>query len=148
MTRYTNRTNGTLNTQTSRRTSKHRRREERKRASGRKGSVYEEEYLVNSVGRLIERINAVNEDVTKLVEGLFRRGMREQSRVIEDAMREVVGLCNALVAEVFEVKPKEDADQVHEDRPTGADGVLYEAMENLKVAKIAPMIKSFEGLSL
>ncbi|KAL8995173.1 MAG: hypothetical protein Q9188_006876, partial [Gyalolechia gomerana] len=48
-TRYTNRTQtGTADTGTSRRSSKNRRREERKRARGKKGSVYEEEYLVNS----------------------------------------------------------------------------------------------------
>jgi elongator complex protein 1 len=148
LTRYTGRTNGTLNTQTTRKTSKNRRREERKRARGRKGSVYEEEYLVNSIGRLIERINTVNEDVMSLVEGLFRRGMREQSRAIEDAMTEVVGLCNAIVDEVFEVKPKQDAEQTEHERPVGADGVLYDALETLKATKVAPIIKSFERLSL
>ncbi|KAL8824450.1 MAG: hypothetical protein Q9170_008152, partial [Blastenia crenularia] len=46
-TRYTNRmgATGTAVTGTSRRSSKNRRREERKRARGKKGSVYEEEYL-------------------------------------------------------------------------------------------------------
>ncbi len=55
-TRYTGRTGtmtGTAGTGTSRRSSKNRRREERKRARGKKGSVYEEEYLVNSVSRVI-----------------------------------------------------------------------------------------------
>jgi elongator complex protein 1 len=75
MTRYTNRT-GTINTTTTRKTSKNRRREERKRARGKKGSVYEEEYLVNSIERLVERVNRVNEEVQRLVEGLIRRRMR------------------------------------------------------------------------
>ena len=54
MTRYTNRSTGTLATNASRQTSKNRRREERKRARGKKGTVYEEEYLTNSLERLIE----------------------------------------------------------------------------------------------
>ena len=47
-TRYTARSSGdeTLGTDVTRRSSKNRRREERKRARGKKGSVYEEEYLV------------------------------------------------------------------------------------------------------
>ena len=48
MTRYTNQT-GTVNTTTTRKTSKNKRREERKRARGKKGTVYEEEYLTNSI---------------------------------------------------------------------------------------------------
>jgi len=148
MTRYTGRSNGTLNTQTTLKTSKNRRREERKRASGRKGSVYEEEYLVNSIGRLIERVNTVHGDVTKLVEGLFRRGMREQSRAIDDAMTEVVGICKAIVGEVFDVKPTAGTVEADQDRPVGADGVLYDSLETLKVTQIAPVIKSFERLSL
>ena len=76
-TRYTNQT-GTVGTSATRRTSKNRRREERKRARGKKGSVYEEEYLVNSVERLIQRVNDVGEEVSRLVDGLFRRRMREQ----------------------------------------------------------------------
>ena len=88
-TRYTNRT-GTVGTNATRRTSKNRRREERKRARGKKGSVYEEEYLVNSVGRLIDRVNFVNNEVERLVIGLMRRGMRERARAVENAMVEVV----------------------------------------------------------
>lgn len=46
-TRYTGNTGKTGKTGMSRHTSKTRRREERKRARGKKGTVYEEEYLVN-----------------------------------------------------------------------------------------------------
>ena len=101
LTRYTNRT-GTVGTNATRRTSKNRRREERKRARGKKGSVYEEEYLVNSVGRLIERINTVNEEVERLVVGLMRRGMRERAAAVENATVEVVEMCRGCLGEVFE----------------------------------------------
>ncbi len=103
-TRYTNRSmTGTAETGTSRRSSKNRRREERKRARGKKGSVYEEEYLVNSVRRLVERVNGVGEEVGRLVEWLVRRRMVERARAVEGGMTEVVGLCRRAVEDVFEV---------------------------------------------
>jgi elongator complex protein 1 len=148
MTRYTGRTTGTLNTQTSRRTSKNKRREERKRARGKKGSVYEEEYLVNSIGRLIERVNSVNEDVGHLAAGILRRCMREQARAIEDAMIEVLALCNAVVVEVYEIKPKEGHIVDGLERPTGGDAVLWDALETVQAARVAPIISGFERLSL
>lgn len=148
MTRYTGRTMGTLNTQTTRRTSKNRRREERKRARGKKGSVYEEEYLVNSIGRLIERVNSVNDDVGQLAASLMRRRMREQARAIEEAMVEVVGLCNAVVGEVYAVKAKEEEQANGVEKPTGGDAVLWDAVETVLTQKVAPIIKGFERLCL
>ena len=101
-TRYTNRTaTGTAETGTSRRSSKNRRREERKRARGKKGSVYEEEYLVNSVTRLVERVNAVGEEVGRLVKWMFQRKMVERARAVEGAMVEVVGLCRKAMRELW-----------------------------------------------
>ena len=99
-TRYTNRT-GTIGTNATRTTSKNRRREERKRARGKKGSVYEEEYLVNSVGRLLQRVNSVGDEVGRLVVGLMRRGMRERAKAVDAAMGDLVALCRRAVAEVF-----------------------------------------------
>lgn len=84
---------GTVRSDMSRRTSKTRRKEERKRARGKKGSVYEEEYLVASVGRLIERFNGVQEEVGRLVSGLRRRGMAELAGKVEGVMDEVGMLC-------------------------------------------------------
>lgn len=100
-TRYTNNT-GTAGTNATRRTSKNRKREERKRARGKKGSVYEEEYLVNSIGRLIDRVNSVGDEVGRLVVGLMRRGMRERAMAIQGAMTAVIELCKGCVEEVFE----------------------------------------------
>jgi elongator complex protein 1 len=141
-----------LNTQTTRKTSKNRRREERKRARGKKGSIYEAEYLVNSLGRLVERINSVNEDVGRLVDGLMRRSMREQARATENAMTEMVDLCNQVVLEAFESKPK---DAPHEanitkevETPTEANGILYNAMDSAREPISVPIVKKFERLSL
>ncbi|KAI9671737.1 MAG: hypothetical protein M1831_003265 [Alyxoria varia] len=78
VTRYTNRhSNATLGTNTSRRSSKKRRAEERKRAKGKKGSVYEEEYLVASIGRLVERVNGLVEYQAKSGIGIDQSGGAE-----------------------------------------------------------------------
>ena len=151
-TRYTNRT-GTVGTNATRRTSKSRRREERKRARGKKGSVYEEEYLVNSIGRLIDRVNAVGDEVGRLVVGLMRRGMRERAKAVEGAMVEVVGLCRDCVGEVFQSESKvgqeaEERKDQDVDRPTGGDGVLWDSMDVSQARKEAPEIKAFEKLAL
>ncbi|KIW05416.1 uncharacterized protein PV09_03927 [Verruconis gallopava] len=145
MTRYTGLTNGTLNTQTTRKTSKNRRREERKRARGKKGSVYEAEYLVNSIGRLIERVNGTGEEVARLVEGLVRRGMREQAVAVEKAMVDVVAMCEAVVPEVWEIKQKTAEEEDRE--PKGADAVFLDMIEG-GGKREPPMVKSFARLSL
>lgn len=150
-TRYTNRT-GTVATNATRQASKKRQREERKRARGKKGSVYEEEYLVNSVGRLVDRVNAVSDEVERLVVGLMRRGMRERASAVEAAMVEIVQLCEVSIADMF---PKEaDAGKTGKgliedltSRPAGGDGVLWDSMEGERSRK-APLVKMFSRLAL
>ncbi|OBT44189.1 hypothetical protein VE00_04835 [Pseudogymnoascus sp. WSF 3629] len=153
-TRYTGRQSlGTAATGASRVTSKNRRREERKRARGKKGSVYEEEYLVASVGRLIERAESTREEIQRLVEGLVRRGMREGALAVEALGAEVVQMCKDAVKEVYgqtdEAKEVEEG-EVDENgyRPIGGDAVLAESMEASQRAKVAPVIGEFKKLSL
>ena len=153
MTRYTNRSMGTLDTNATRKTSKNRRREERKRARGKKGTVYEEEYLVNSIARLIERLNSVGEDTARLVEGLMRRSMRERAIAVQTAMDEVTDACKGCMDEVFLPKSGSNGvDQQHQvvgeswPRPWGGQGVLWDALTSPRQA--TPILKSFERLSL
>ena len=150
-TRYTNQT-GTVGTNATRRTSKNRRREERKRARGKKGSVYEEEYLVNSVARLIDRINSVADEVERLVIGLMRRGMRERARAVEAAIVAVIDLCREHSAEVFQSAEKLQMGQAEEAslacRPSGGDAVFLESVEETRVPKEPPAIRDFQKLSL
>ena len=153
-TRYTNRT-GTVGTNATRRTSKNRRREERKRARGKKGSVYEEEYLVHSVARLIERVNSVNEEVGRLVTALAQRGMRERARAVQSAILDVIEMCNGCLDEVFQgglVKESDDPNLVRDSgedyRLQGADGVLAESLEESSKPQKAPVVKGFDGLAL
>lgn len=157
MTRYTNQT-GTVNTQATRKTSKNKRREERKRARGKKGTVYEEEYLTNSIERLIERINSMQEEIERLVEGLVKRGMRERADAVSTAVEGVVEQCRAAVKEVYEagataaVTNGEQAtgagDNENDLKPTGGDATLWNSLQEMGKKREAPVVKGFAKLSL
>ncbi|KAI0142383.1 IkappaB kinase complex, IKAP component [Hypoxylon sp. NC0597] len=144
---------GTVGTGVSRATSKNRKREEKKRARGRKGTVYEEEYLVNSVRRLVERVESTKSDTERLVFGLVRRSMHERARALENLAAEVVEACKAAVKEVFagtgEKKATEEKEEGDGDwRPMGADAVLYENLEAAWRKQEPPKITGLERLSL
>lgn len=157
MTRYTNRT-GTVNTQTTRKTSKNKRREERKRARGKKGTVYEEEYLINSIERLIERINNTRDEIQRLIEGLVKRGMVARAVAVENAVSDVVWRCEEAVREVY----SSHADARRLQRPgngftkgdgesvkhTGADATLWDSLVETNKVREAPLVKPFQGLCL
>ncbi|XDG03269.1 hypothetical protein ABKA04_002884 [Annulohypoxylon sp. FPYF3050] len=158
-TRYTGKQGsvGTAGTGVSRATSKNRKREEKKRARGRKGTVYEEEYLVNSVRRLVERVEGTKADVEKLVFGLTRRGMHERARALESLAAEVVEACKVAVREVFvgagekgKVEEEERSGENGEGewRPMGADAVLLENLEAAWRKQEPPKITGLERLSL
>lgn len=161
-TRYTGKQGsvGTLGSNVSRATSKNRKREEKKRARGRKGTVYEAEYLVNSVRRLVERVESTKTEIERLVFGLMRRGMAERARAVEALAEEVVETCKLAVAEVFgerqqqsEVTGNGGAEGIplgdeDEWRPSGADGVLHASVDAVNAAQVAPVITAFSKLSL
>jgi elongator complex protein 1 len=163
-TRYTGKNGsvGTVGTGVSRATSKNRKREEKKRARGRKGTVYEEEYLVNSVRRLVERVDGSRSEVERLVFALVRRGMFERARTIEALMAEVVDGCRKAVGEVFDAAEKEEGGKKEQQgqgreglgggegeawKPIGADAVLAGNLE-AKWRTQAPVVSTFERLSL
>lgn len=143
---------GTVRSDMSRKTSKTKRREERKRARGKKGSVYEEEYLIASVGRLIERVNGTHEEVRRLVMGLRRRSMMELTDKVETSMTEIEEKCTDARQRVWiesKVDPG-DGDGTHaingEGRPGGADGVLYDSIvEGQERPKPPPEVKTWKG---
>ncbi|KAJ4311796.1 putative elongator complex protein 1 [Neodidymelliopsis sp. IMI 364377] len=159
MTRYTKQT-GTVNTTATRKTSKNKRREERKRARGKKGTVYEEEYLTNSIERLIERINSMQDEIQRLVEGLMKRGMRERAAAVERAVLEVVEKCTEAVREMYPVDTSAitgtEGEKVVEGagvsgetlRPTGGDATLWDSLQEVERKRVAPIVKGFERLSL
>ncbi|SMN22672.1 similar to Saccharomyces cerevisiae YLR384C IKI3 Subunit of Elongator complex, which is required for modification of wobble nucleosides in tRNA [Maudiozyma saulgeensis] len=113
-TRYTGKTGGTAKTGASRRTAKNKRREERKRARGKKGTIYEEEYLVQSIGRLIDRLEQTKPDATKLVDGLCRRDKREQAYQIQKNFIEIMDLLQENVKEIYNISEK-DRERIDEN---------------------------------
>jgi elongator complex protein 1 len=155
MTRYTNQT-GTVNTQATRKTSKNKRREERKRARGKKGTVYEEEYLTNSIERLIERINSMQDEIRRLVEGLVKRGMRERADAVSSAVTDVIEKCAFAVKEMY--TPATGADGAIDGgvallngdvvRPVGGDATLWDSLQEVGKKRDPPIVKAFERLSL
>ncbi|KAI1873414.1 hypothetical protein JX265_005036 [Neoarthrinium moseri] len=162
-TRYTGKAGsvGTAGTGISRATSKNRKREEKKRARGRKGTVYEEEYLVNSVRRLVERVEATKAELERLVFGLVRRAMFERARSVEALMAEVLDGCRKAVGEVFPAAAQEAAaandsavpeGEGHGDgedwRPVGADAVLAANLEQKWRTQAPPAVTAMERLSL
>lgn len=159
-TRYTG------NTTSSRQTSRTRRREERKRARGKKGTVYEEEYLVNSVRRLIERANSTVPEVENLVDALLRRAMRERAAAIEKATQDVLRMCGEAREEVFEMPAQQEAGSKSDDhgvesmngvggqdvvRPPGGQGVFWDSMVSTSATgkpKDPPPVKELKKSAL
>lgn len=162
-TRYTGKAGsvGTAGTGVSRATSKNRRREEKKRARGRKGTVYEEEYLVNSTKRLVERVGATQAEVERLVFALVRRGMAERARNAEALMRDVLDAAEVAVGQVFpnaarqqqngvngeEQQPGEEASEYH-TRARGGDAVLQEWIEAKAKMAEPPVLTKMSKLAL
>lgn len=146
-TRYTGKSGsvGTAGTGVSRATSKNRRREEKKRARGRKGTVYEEEYLVNSIRRLIERVMATKSEVERLIFALVRRGMAERARAAEALMADLVAACERCVEDVF---PKKVQSEEDEWRATGGEGVLQEFAEEQGKMTVPPIVTGMKKLAL
>ncbi|PWW72432.1 IkappaB kinase complex, IKAP component [Tuber magnatum] len=132
-TRYTSGGAQTAMTGTTRRTTKNRRREERKRARGKKGSVYEEEYLVSSIGRMVEKLDSVRDETKKLLEGLVRRRMRERAIALQSLMEEVLTSLEGCVGEVFE-----EAGEV----------INHEAGAKGGGKRAVPIIKKFDGVGI
>ena len=154
-TRYTGSVGTTAATGASRATSRNRRREEKKRARGRKGTVYEEEYLVSSVRRLVERVDAARPEGERLVAALVRRGMAERARAAEALMAEVLGACERAVGEVFPANSKGDGEQKGgEDggeaawSATGAEGVFQEWAEGRSKMAEPPVLGKMQKLTL
>lgn len=141
-------------------TSRTRRREERKRARGKKGTVYEEEYLVNSIRRLIERVNSTVAEAESLVDALLRRGMRERAAAVEKGLEDVLKMCTDCRDDVFEV-PQVDATKRHGDEDgtpeerslplTGGSAVLAESIGIISGggdSKVVPVVKELTKSSL
>ncbi|RPB28549.1 IkappaB kinase complex, IKAP component [Terfezia boudieri ATCC MYA-4762] len=150
MTRYTGKTAGTAMTGATRRTSKNRKREERKRARGKKGTIYEEEYLVRSLARLVERLEIVKDEIGRLVEGMVRRGMRERATAVQEKMVEMGGILKGCVEEVFSDKNAVNLFFYGTGGGDGEgdDGEGGHGPVNVNGEKKIPVVKDFERLAI
>ncbi|KAI3405514.2 ELP1 [Candida oxycetoniae] len=135
-TRYTGKTGGTAKTGASRRTSKNRKREERKKAKGRKGTIYEEEYLIRSVGRLLERLDTTEPDAVRLIEALIRRQSREQAFQIQKNWCELITFIKENIDEIHNMSEK-DRERIDDN------GEIYLIEEIPK-----PVIREFSKFSI
>lgn len=132
-TKYTGKTAGTAKTSASRKTSKNRKREERKRAKGRKGTVYEEEYLIKSVGRLVERLDQTEMDATSLMEGLIRRKKLRQAYLLQQNWGILVDFLKEHIVEIHHMSDR-DRERLDDD------GKVY-FIEEIPVPTIREMRK-------
>ena len=128
-TRYTPRSASSRGTHTTSRN----RREERKRARGKRGTIYEEEYLVNSVRRLIQRTQDIREDVSRLVTALMMIDKRFEAEECQRGFQRLIDEIRGCVREVFA-------------EPMAVRRVSSEEVE-VNVTEV-PVVEQFEGSSL
>ena len=131
-TRYTQQSTGSKATRSS---SKNRRREERKRARGKKGTIYEEEYLVNSVGRLVQRVEDIREDVGRVIVALMIIDKRFEAGELQKNFRMLVDEIRSRVTEVF-------------TEPMIMTQVTRDGVEEISVLREAPVVEAFKGSEL
>src|SRR5579862_3033638 len=129
-TRYTPQSVGSRG---SRASSKNRRREERKRARGKKGTVYEEEYLVNSIGRLIQRVQETREEVRRLVIALMMIDKRTEATEIHKSFVWLIEEIRRCAPEVF-------------CEPVATTRITREGVEDVLMVREVPVVESFSAM--
>ena len=70
--------------------------------------------MVQSIGRLIERLEQTKPDATKLIDGLCRRNKREQAYQIQKNFIEVLDLLKENVKEIYNISEK-DRERIDEN---------------------------------
>ena len=132
-TRYTPHSGASRATRVS---SKNRRREERKRARGKKGTIYEEEYLVSSIGRLVQRVEDVREDISRLINVLMMINKRSEAGIVQKSIRALIKEIRACLPEVF-------AEPILSNR-VSRNGMI----EEVTVIRDFPVVLPFNGSQL
>ena len=138
-TRYTS-SSATGSALTGKTTRRSKRREDRKRAQGKRGTVYEEEYLLSSVCRLIKRAAEARQDVDALLEALIRRGMIVQAQSVKnnwDKLQQAIDMSRALICGSGESKPTTDQ-----------SSALTPEVEMIEQVRAAPEIKALSNVTM
>ncbi|CAG8446071.1 15447_t:CDS:10 [Acaulospora morrowiae] len=103
-TRYTqSNTQLSVHSNRSGKSAKSRRRAERKKARGKKGSIYEEEYLIDSLRRLIERFNATQAEISNLLNCLVNLGIVKNAQQIQSLFYKLEELIKKSIDEIFDI---------------------------------------------
>ncbi|KAF5354980.1 hypothetical protein D9756_005531 [Leucocoprinus leucothites] len=108
---------------TSKRSSRSKRKLERKAGSGRKGTVDEEEYLLKSVGKLIERFKNTQDEVQNLLPHLiqFSTEHREEGGKLQKDIESLEEELGSAVTEIW-MKPQPEGQQGEPDAEAAAGG--------------------------
>ncbi|EEB05563.1 elongator subunit Iki3 [Schizosaccharomyces japonicus yFS275] len=130
---YTRYTGTSQSSRMTRNTARNRKRMERKRARGKKGTIFEEEYLVNSLRRLITRVNETRDEQQRLIEALMRCDMFAQANEIQHGFSQVIDTLREKATFIFSdpVKPVSSNEGLPEQSKS----------ENLPIPQISPFEK-------
>lgn len=98
--------------------------------------MYEEEYLISSVGRLVERLHDQQPDGVRLIDGLLRRGMRSHAYQIQASYVDIMDTLESCIKDVYTLSER-DRERYDEE------GNVYYLPQ-----KDAPVIKPFPKIDV
>jgi elongator complex protein 1 len=111
--------------------------------------------LTNSIERLIERINSMQDEIQRLIEGLVKRGMRERADAVSTAVDDVIERCRHAVREMYSsnmtvpcTESNDGPTDADMTRPTGGDATLWDSLQEVGRKREPPVVKAFTRLSL
>ncbi|KAI7821425.1 IKI3 family-domain-containing protein [Kickxella alabastrina] len=87
---------------TARRISKNRKKEEKRKVRGKKGSIYEESYLVDSISKLVDRVRVHQTAVREIIWALVHFGQLTVASQMQSSFAELVDHVLAEAAYVFD----------------------------------------------
>ncbi|CDH60280.1 pol ii transcription elongation factor [Lichtheimia corymbifera JMRC:FSU:9682] len=90
-----------VSSKASRKSSRVRRREQRKKERGKKGTIYEEEYLVKSIKKLCEKATTMQNDVRSLLSVLVPFGYMDEARNIQEKFAQILVEFKEAIPTVF-----------------------------------------------
>ncbi|KAF9529755.1 Elongator complex protein 1 [Crepidotus variabilis] len=135
---------------TSRRTSRSKRKMERKVGSGRKGTVDEEEYLLRSVKKLVDRFNATQSETRALLPHLFRftEEHRAEGSLLQNDVGNIEAELKAALDEIW-TRAADPEDGGTDDlvragepmTPSTGEGWAARMAEKERIARVNPLDK-------
>ena len=63
--------------------------------------------MIQSIGRLIDRLHQTQSDAVRLIDGMFRRNMREQAYQIQRNYVEILNILKEHVKEIYTIDEKD-----------------------------------------